>query len=136
MLSTKGYKIVSLTLKGFTGENIINKVNLSNDEVFNYLYHADLFIGLGSGLSWANWALNKHTIMINGFSVNKHEFEKNITKIQNLNDCNGCWNDKNFMFDAGNWDWCPLHQGTDKQHICQKSITPKKVYKEIKQYIF
>jgi len=136
MLTNKGYKVVSLTLKGFIGENIINKTNLSNDEVFNYLYHADLFIGLGSGLSWANWALNKHTIMINGFSVNEHEFSKNITKIQNLNDCNGCWNDKNFVFDAGNWDWCPLHQGTNKQHICQKSISPKKVYKEIKQYIF
>jgi hypothetical protein len=29
--------------------------------VANILYHADLFIGLGSGLSWLNWAIGKHT---------------------------------------------------------------------------
>ena len=64
-----------------------------------------------------------------------HEFMNNIKKIQNTNECNGCWNNKNFQFDAGDWDWCPIHKNTEKQHICQKSITPERVYKEIKQYL-
>ena len=135
ILSSEGYKVVSLSLNGFTGKNIINKTNLSFNNLLNYLYHADLFIGLGSGLSWVNWVLDKKTIMINGFSVIDHEFMNNIKKIQNTNECNGCWNNKNFQFDAGDWDWCPIHKNTEKQHICQKSITPERVYKEIKQYL-
>ena len=37
------------------------------------------------------------------------------------------------MFDAGDWDWCPIWKGTDKQHICHKSILPSKVLTEIKE---
>ena len=99
-------------------------------QLFNYLYHADLFIGLGSGLSWINWALNKHTLMINNFTEPDHEFTKNITKLQNFNVCNSCWNKKEFQFDAGDWNWCPINKGTELQHICQKSITPDRVLEE------
>ena len=123
----KGYKVVSLSLKGFSGPNIISKSNLPWDELFNYLYHAELFIGLGSGLSWINWALNKHTLMLNGFSTPEHEFVNNITRVQNFNVCNGCWTKPESVFDAGDWDWCPIKKGTDEQHICQKSITVDQV---------
>ena len=131
----EGYKVISLSLNGFEGNNIQSKQKLPWDELFNYLYHADLFVGLGSGLSWVNWALNKHTFMINGFADKNHEFTNNITRIQNLDVCNGCWNKEQFTFDPGNWDWCPENEGTELQHICQKSITPERVYKEIKQYL-
>jgi autotransporter strand-loop-strand O-heptosyltransferase len=100
--------------------------------VSNYLHHAKAFIGLGSGLSWLNWALNKHTYMINGFAKDGHEFTDNVTRIYNDNTCIFCWNDEVFVFDAGDWDWCPVYKGTKKQHICQKSITPLQVFNKLK----
>mgnify|MGYP001161420870 FL=1 len=135
LLTLEGYKVISLSVNGFEGNNIISKQKLPWDELFNYLYHADLFIGLGSGLSWINWALNKHTFMINGFADKNHEFTNNITRIQNLDVCNGCWNKEQYIFDPHNWDWCPENEGTELQHICQKAITPERVYKEVKQYL-
>ncbi len=83
ILSKKGYKIVNLSYEGFVGTNIINKQKLSWEKTFNYLHHADLFIGLGSGLSWVNWALNKKTVMINNFIPLGFEFTKKLTKIEN-----------------------------------------------------
>ena len=126
-LTQKGYKVVSLSLDGFKGKNIIDKKKLPWDKLFNYIHHADLFIGLGSGLSWINWALGKHTLMINNFVPYGYDVPNNITKVENHSVCNNCWVHENFVFDAGNWDWCPEHEGTDKQHICQKSLTPEVV---------
>ena len=128
-LHKDGYKVVSLTTKKFQGINIINKLNLSFPDLFNYLHHADIFIGLGSGLSWINHNLNKHTIMINGFLPYGFEFTKNLTKIDN-GICK-CWTDINNHFDKGDWDWCPEYQGTKYQHICMKSITVDQVYNTI-----
>ena len=100
-------------------------------EVINYLYHADIFIGLGSGLSWLNWSIGKHTYMINGFAKDGHEFTENVTRIYNQNICISCWTDEVFVFDSGDWDWCPVYKGTKKQHICQKSITPQQVFEKL-----
>ena len=129
-LHKKGYKIVNISYEGFIGTNIINKQKLNWKDTFNYLYHADLFIGLGSGLSWANWALNKHTLMVNNFIPHGYEFTHHLTKIENNTVCNNCWVNKNHTFDPGNWDWCPENEGTKKQHICQKSISLDQVYLE------
>ena len=129
-LHKKGYKIVNLSYEGFSGTNIIDKKKLNWEKTFNYLYHADLFIGLGSGLSWANWALNKPTLMVNNFIPFGYEFTNNLTKVENNTVCNNCWVNKDFTFDPGNWDWCPKNEGTSKQHICQKSITVDQVYLE------
>jgi len=38
-------------------------------------------------------------------------------------------------FDAGDWDWCPIWKGTDKQHICEKSISPKAVLDKIQHLL-
>ena len=130
-LHKQGYKIVNLSYEGFVGSNIINKEKLNWNDTFNYLYYADLFIGLGSGLSWANWALNKHTLMINNFIPLGYEMTYNLTKIENHTVCNNCWVKEQFMFDPGNWDWCPENQGTERQHICHKSISVDQVYTEV-----
>ena len=45
--------------------------------------------------------------------------------------CNSCWGNPNFTFDAGDWDWCPIWKGTDKQHICEKSISPLTVFNSL-----
>ena len=131
ILHSKGYKVVSLSLNGFNGTNIINKSKLPWDELFNYLYHSDLFIGLGSGLSWINWTLKKHTVMINNFVPLGYDIPDNLTKIENHTVCNNCWTNKNYVFDPGDWDWCPVFKGTEKQHICQKSLTVEQVFNKV-----
>ena len=127
-LSKKGYKIVNLSYEGFSGKNIINKEKLDWKNTWNYMYHAELFIGLGSGLSWANWSLNKHTLMVNNFIPLGYEFANNITKIENKSVCHDCWVKPEYVFDAGNWDWCPEHEGTALQHICMKSLKVNEVF--------
>jgi autotransporter strand-loop-strand O-heptosyltransferase len=100
----------------------------------NYLFHAEFFVGLGSGLSWMNWALGKKTVMINGFVEDGHEFTHNLIKITN-NICIKCWNDPVHVFDSGDWDWCPVYKGTERQHICQKSISVQMVFDKLKHLI-
>jgi len=130
-LHKMGYKIVILSQKPYLIQNTINIVNRDLNTVMNYLLYSEFFIGLGSGLSWLNWALGKHTYMINGFSEDGHEFTQNMTRItKNL--CIKCWNDEVHIFDPGDWDWCPVYKGTKKQHICQKSIKPIDVLSKIK----
>ena len=107
-------------------------INKSLTITATYLKHSDIFVGLGSGLSWLNWALGKHTYMINGFAEEGHEFTSNLTKITN-DLCIKCWNDPVYMFDPSNWDWCPVYEGTKLQHICQKSITVEQVFNIIKK---
>ena len=130
-LQSKGYKVVNISKEGFKGTNIIDKKNLKWEDTLNHLYHADLFIGLGSGLSWLNWALDKHTVMINNFIPHGFEFTHNLTKIENHSVCNNCWVSPSYVFDPGNWDWCPENEGTKNQHICQKSITTDVVYNKV-----
>jgi len=130
-LQSKGYKVVNISKEGFKGTNIIDKKNLKWEDTLNHLYHADLFIGLGSGLSWLNWVLDKHTVMINNFIPHGFEFTNNLTKIENNSVCNNCWVSPTHIFDPGNWDWCPENEGTQLQHICQKSITTDIVYNKV-----
>ena len=132
LIKELGYEIITLTQKPYKIEGTKNIYGESLDIVANYLHHAEAFIGLGSGLSWFNWALNKHTYMINGFAKEEHEFTSNVTRIFNDNVCIFCWNDEVYTFNAGDWDWCPVYKGTEKQHICQKSITPLQVFNSIK----
>ena len=124
------YKVVILSSSEYKISQTQNIVSQSWDTVANYLQYAEAFIGLGSGLSWFNWGLNKRTYMINGFAEEGHEFTNNMTKISN-NLCIKCWNDPVFSFDAGDWHWCPVYKGTEKQHICQRSITPLQVFNSI-----
>lgn len=130
MIKRKKYKVLTLTSNPVHIDGTINHYGKSWDEVATILHHADKFIGLGSGLSWFNWAIEKHTYMINGFAEENHEFTSKLTKISN-DICIKCWNDKDHVFDPGDWDWCPIYKGTAKQHICQKSITPSQVYSVI-----
>ena len=134
-LSKKRYKIINLSYEGFEGKNIINKKELDWPTTWNYMHHAEVFIGLGSGLSWVNWALNKHTIMINNFVPYGYEFTNNLTKIENHSVNNNVWSNPHYVFDAGDWNWDPEYQGTEKQHIAQKSITVEQVYKTVINYL-
>lgn len=128
MLNEIGYKVVNVSYEGFNSSHIINKEKLSWEDTYNYLYHAEYFIGLGSGLSWFNWAMNKPVLMINNFIPYGYEFTQGLTKVEDYSVCNNCWVDPRLQFNRGKWDWCPRHQNTNAQHICHKNIKPKKVY--------
>lgn len=90
------------------------------------IYNSEFFIGLGSGLSWLAWALNKPTVLISGFSKPFAEFETPY-RIINESVCNGCWNDPSLKFDKANWMWCPRN----KNFECSSKITPEMVIDKI-----
>ena len=76
-----GYKVAVIQKESFSG--IENVLDWTGDkpllERMNQIHHSEFYIGLGSGLSWLNWGLNKFTYMINGFSRDGHEFSNNIS---------------------------------------------------------
>jgi autotransporter strand-loop-strand O-heptosyltransferase len=131
MLRELGYTVVTLTSKPYNIKGNLNIHGKTLNESMGILYNAKFLIGLSSGLSWINWALGKQTVMISGFSQKDHEFLSNNIRIQNEHACNSCWNNVNFTFDPGDWDWCPIWKGTDKQHICEKSISPLTVFNSL-----
>lgn len=125
-----GYEVIILSLNDYNIKDTISVTSRNWDDIFNCLYHSELFVGLSSGLSWVNWALNKQTIMIAGFTQDDHEFTTNVRRVSN-DVCIKCWNDPVLIFNSGDWDWCPVYQNTERQHICQKSITPIQVFNEV-----
>ena len=93
---------------------------------------ADLFIGVGSGLSWLSWSLGTPTIMISGFSYPYTEMQDCERIYPNdISICRGCFNRK--WLDPGDWDWCPDQKGTPRQFECTKSIEPFQVIASIKK---
>ena len=141
-LNSEGYKVVMITKDSLGNEwddsklggmlkNVIDKTgDYSLADRANDLMNADFFIGIGSGLSWLNWALNKKTILISGFSAPFSEF-KDCERVftPDINTCNSCYNKE--RLDAGDWEWCPKNKNTDKQFECTKSITPSLVVEAI-----
>jgi autotransporter strand-loop-strand O-heptosyltransferase len=102
-------------------------------EVINDLSTCEFFIGLGSGLSWLAWACELPVILISGFSEKFAETKLDTYRVINENVCHGCFNDD--RLNASDWNWCPLHKGTDRQFECSKQITSDMVIKEINKII-
>lgn len=141
-LNSKGYKVVCIDKhSSFGGKDRFNyipdgAINKTGDfplqERATDLYNCDFFIGLGSGLSWLAWGLNKEVVLISGFSDEKTEFHTPY-RVINKNVCNSCWN--RHEFDANNWNWCPDHEGTDREFECSKQITFEMVKEQIDKVI-
>jgi autotransporter strand-loop-strand O-heptosyltransferase len=143
-LNNEGYKVVMITKEplgdewhdsklGGTLTGVIDKTgDYSLAERANDMMNAEFFIGIGSGLSWLNWALNKKTILISGFSAPFSEFE-DCERIftPDLNICNSCYNKE--KLDPSDWEWCPKNKNTDKQFECTKTITPELIIKSIER---
>ena len=98
-------------------------------EVIDDLSTCEFFIGLGSGLSWLAWACELPVILISGFSEKFAETKLDTYRVINEDVCHGCFN--NDRLNASDWNWCPLHKGTDRQFECSKQITSDMVIKEI-----
>ena len=142
-LNNQGYKVVMITKEplndewhdsklGGTLKNVIDKTgDIPLSERANDLLNAKAFIGIGSGLSWLAWALETPVVMISGFSEPYSEF-KDCERISPPKDkCSGCFN--RTPLDAGDWEWCPDHKGTDRMFECTKSITPNMVIDAIQR---
>ena len=102
-------------------------------EVINDLSTCEFFIGLGSGLSWLAWACKLPVVLVSGFSEKWAETTLDTYRVINEDVCHGCFN--NDRLNAGDWNWCPLHKGTNRQFECSKKITSDMVIKEINKII-
>ena len=137
-LNERGYKVVHISKEqgAYMGntppKNIIDKTGdyFIEDRIVDLKY-ADMYVGIGSGLSWLSWAVGTPTILISGFSAPWCESKEGIIRLHNDGICNSCFNDSNITFDPGDWNWCPR----DKDFECSKAITSKMVINEIDKII-
>ncbi|MBR4641840.1 MAG: autotransporter strand-loop-strand O-heptosyltransferase [Selenomonadaceae bacterium] len=97
----------------------------------NMLYHAEFFIGLGSGLTWVADAVGCPVVMICGFSQDWSEFYTPY-RVANRKVCNGCFNDPRVSFVL---EKCPFHKNTPRELECQKKISPRMVIDNIERLI-
>ena len=87
-----------------------------------WLTHAEVFVGLSSGLAWLAWASGVPTVMISGFTHPTNEFETPY-RVINWHTCNSCWNDPAERFKHDDYMWCPRHQNTPRHFECTRLIT-------------
>ena len=128
----KNLEFGSQTNRNRLPDNCVKAIGFPLDKAINYLEHAELFVGLSSGLSWLAHAVGTHVVMISGTTHTWCEFQENITRIINTSVCHGCFNaPKQTPFVAADWTWCPLHKGTDRHFECSKSISPELVFNNI-----
>jgi autotransporter strand-loop-strand O-heptosyltransferase len=100
----------------------------SLEEVAACINSAEHFVGISSGLSWFAWALDKHVILISGFTDPYVEFQTNVSYINNHQFCHGCWGFR--VFERGDWNWCPDWKGTARQFECSKKISAEQVIEQ------
>jgi autotransporter strand-loop-strand O-heptosyltransferase len=131
-LNGAGYKVINISKDPVEYYGVENLSDTSIEFTMNVIHHSEFMIGLSSGLSWLSWALGKHVVMISNFTTSDHEFQSNCSRIIDRSVCFGCWNKTEYRFDKGDWNWCPVFKGTDKQFECHKKITGQMVINRIK----
>ena len=77
--------------------------------------------------------MNTPTVIISGFTDKFLEPTDNVERVINKDVCNSCWS--NYEFDPGDWNWCPVHKGTDRQFECSKQITSQTVIEAIEKML-
>ena len=112
----------------------MKKLNNSIEVSMNYIYHAEFFIGISSGLSWIAHALGKKVVMISGTTLPWNEFSEDCVRIINRDVCHGCFHEiEKYKFDTGDWMWCPEHKNTTRHFECTATIAPDFVMEKMKQ---
>ena len=143
-LDWKGYKVLDIDWEeeqnegGYTNKlpkGVIKSQGKPLDKRINELMHSEFFIGLGSGLSWLAWALNKKVIMIHGMTKPWYEFQDKCIHVHNDEVCNGWWHRDETLLLKKEWNLCPDHKGTDREFECSKEITPPMVFSAIDKVI-
>lgn len=124
-----GYKVINTSKERNPFENCYQLEDTSIENTMSVIHHSDFFVGLSSGLSWTAFGLGKKVVMISAFTEADHEFD--CIRPRNNNVCTNCWNDPKIKFDAGDFNFCPHHKGTDRMFECQTSITPEMVIQQL-----
>lgn len=138
-LNRKGYtvKLISKEGDGYMGNphplGVIKLPTGPIQSVIDEISSSKMFIGIGSGLSWLSWGLGVRTVLISGFSYDWAEMRDCIRISPPKGKCEGCFN--RLKLDAGDWNWCPDHKGTERQFECTKSITSEMVIKELEKIL-
>lgn len=138
-LNGRGYTVRLLSKEGdnYMGNTIpigvVQHPNGPLELVMDEIKRSKAFIGIGSGLSWLSWALEIPTVLISGFSYSWAEMKDCIRISPPAGKCEGCFN--RIRLDAGDWNWCPDHKGTNRQFECTKSITSEMVIKELEKFL-
>lgn len=127
----KGYEVYNVSLEPNPFDNCIQINTPSLESKMDWIKHSEFFIGLSSGLSWVAWALDVPVFMIANFTEEWAEFK--CHRIVKKDVCHGCWNNPNFSFDPGDWNWCPIHKGSKRHFECHSSITADMVIDKIKE---
>ena len=132
-VSSLGYRVVVVQKKGlqeYLDEEscrIVMKASTETvGEAGSWISGCEFFIGLGSGMSWMAWALNKPAVLISGFSLPFAEFYTPY-RVINTGVCHGCWNDTKHKFDSSDWNWCPRGESFE----CSKEISFEMVKEKI-----
>ena len=142
-LKAHGYRVVCIDQKLVHGAGLMwthiphGAEDLTGDrplaERARWLRHADLFVGLSSGLSWLAWAARcPAVVLISGFTHPTNEFATPY-RVINWHVCNSCWNDPKLRFDHKDFLWCARHQGTARHFECTRLITPEHVIQIIRR---
>jgi len=134
-LNDSGYRVINVSNEGCNIKGVEQLKDYSIKNTMNIISNSEFFIGLSSGLSWLAWALNTKVVMVSNFTDENHEFTSDCIRVTNKSVCNSCWNKSEHKFDKGDWNWCPLHKGTDRQFECHTSITGNMVINELKNLI-
>jgi autotransporter strand-loop-strand O-heptosyltransferase len=138
-LNDRGYTVKLLSKEGddYMGNKhptgVIQHPTGPLELVIDEMKKSKAFIGIGSGLSWLSWALDVPTVLISGFSYDWAEMKDCVRINAADGKCKGCFN--RLKLDAGDWNWCPDHKGTDRQFECTKSITSQMVINELKKFL-
>jgi autotransporter strand-loop-strand O-heptosyltransferase len=138
-LNDKGYTVRLISKEGddYMGNKlpsgIIKHPNGPIELVMDELKKSKAFIGIGSGLSWLSWALDTPTVLVSGFSYDWAEMQDCVRITTPAGKCEGCFN--RLRLNAGDWNWCPDHKGTERQFECTKSITSEMVIKELEKFL-
>ena len=138
-LNNRGYTVRLLSKEGddYMGNKlptgIIKHPEGPLELVMDEMKKSKAFIGIGSGLSWLSWSLDVPTVLISGFSYDWAEMKDCVRIAAPKGKCEGCFN--RLRLDAGDWNWCPDHKGTERQFECTKSITSEMVIKELEKFL-
>lgn len=138
-LTNKGYTVRLLSQEGdgYMGNNnprgVVQHPSGPIESVIIELLKSNLFIGLGSGLSWLSWGLNIPTVLISGFSYKWAEMQDCIRIGAPKGKCEGCFN--RHQLNPGDWNWCPDHKGTSRQFECTREITADMVIQELEKIL-
>ena len=138
-LLQQGYEVYLLSKEGDTymdnnhPKGIKYLDSYSIEDTMQVLQESEAFIGISSGLSWLSWATNTPTVLISGFTEEYTEPESCYRLGAPEGKCRGCFNRS--RLDAGDWNWCPDHKGTERQFECSKLITADSVINELKKIL-